>query len=91
MVHLPKRLSFLQRLFLRCLHVYKMILSPLLGNCCRFYPSCADYAQEAITVHGVIRGVILTVHRLCRCHPFCAGGIDLVPHAEINRRKRPLH
>jgi putative membrane protein insertion efficiency factor len=61
------------------LRIYKAGISPLLGQHCRFYPSCSDYAQEAIAAHGAARGSLLTVKRLCKCHPWHAGGIDLVP------------
>lgn len=58
---------------------YQVALSPLLGQNCRFYPSCSAYACEAIDVHGALRGSWLTVRRLSRCHPFHPGGVDPVP------------
>jgi len=58
---------------------YKRFISPLLGQHCRFYPSCSAYAMEAIEVHGHARGVWLAAKRLCRCHPLCEGGHDPVP------------
>jgi len=58
---------------------YKKLISPLLGNHCRFAPSCADYTSEAISKHGVIRGLFLGLKRLLKCHPFHPGGIDPVP------------
>lgn len=58
---------------------YKRFVSPLLGQHCRFYPSCSSYAMEAIEVHGHLRGAWLAVKRLCRCHPLCEGGHDPVP------------
>ncbi len=58
---------------------YKTLLSPFLGNNCRFYPSCSSYAQEAIATHGVIKGSYLAVRRLGKCHPWHEGGIDPVP------------
>jgi uncharacterized protein len=61
------------------LRFYKVAVSPMLGNRCRFYPSCSDYAREAIQYHGAARGTYLAVRRVCRCHPFSAGGVDLVP------------
>ncbi|SAL17263.1 membrane protein [Caballeronia sordidicola] len=61
------------------LRFYKVAVSPMLGDRCRFYPSCSDYAREAIQYHGAARGSFLAAKRLCRCHPFSAGGIDLVP------------
>lgn len=59
--------------------IYQMSISPYLGACCRFFPSCSDYAQEALQTHGILRGVYLTFYRLIRCHPGCEGGIDFVP------------
>ena len=58
---------------------YQMLVSPLLGPRCRFYPSCSTYAYEAIVGHGVLRGTWLAVRRLLRCHPWNPGGVDHVP------------
>lgn len=58
---------------------YQVILSPVLGPACRFYPSCSEYALQAIERHGIVKGIYLSVRRLLRCHPFHPGGIDLVP------------
>ncbi len=69
----------MQTVLIALLRFYKVAVSPLLGNRCRFYPSCSDYAREAIQYHGVARGTYLAVKRLCRCHPLSAGGIGLVP------------
>ena len=66
-------------LALGALRLYKLVLSPLFTGSCRFWPSCADYAAEAVERHGVARGGWLAVRRLGRCHPFCDGGHDPVP------------
>jgi putative membrane protein insertion efficiency factor len=58
---------------------YKVVLSPLLGDCCRFEPTCSAYCIEALRTHGVLRGVWLTAKRLCRCRPFGPSGYDPVP------------
>lgn len=58
---------------------YKGLISPHLPPACRFYPTCSAYALEAFERHGFLRGLRLTFSRLLRCHPFCPGGIDLVP------------
>lgn len=58
---------------------YKTFISPLLGNHCRFYPSCSAYTSEAIKKYGLLKGTYLGVKRLLKCHPFHPGGIDLVP------------
>ncbi|RQM52938.1 membrane protein insertion efficiency factor YidD [Burkholderia vietnamiensis] len=70
------------------LRFYKVAVSPMLGDRCRFYPSCSDYAREAIQYHGAARGTYLAVRRVCRCHPFSAGGIDLVPPPNSDIRAR---
>ena len=58
---------------------YKKIISPLLGNNCRFYPTCSSYMIEAIEKHGCVRGMFLGVKRILKCHPFNPGGYDPVP------------
>jgi putative membrane protein insertion efficiency factor len=72
----------------RGLHrAYKLTLSPLIGNTCRFLPTCSDYAREALITHGPARGSWLTVRRLCRCHPWGGSGLDPVPPAPKARLK----
>jgi uncharacterized protein len=61
---------------LRC---YKRFISPMLPHACRFVPTCSEYAMEAVTRHGVIRGSLLAAGRLLRCHPFARAGYDPVP------------
>jgi uncharacterized protein len=63
---------------------YQIVISPHIGSCCRFEPSCSQYFIEALREHGVLRGSLLGVKRILRCHPFGASGYDPVPH----RRKR---
>lgn len=58
---------------------YKLLLSPIMGNACRFYPTCSSYGIEALEKHGAIKGSYLTINRICRCNPLCRGGIDHVP------------
>ena len=58
---------------------YQLAISPLLGPRCRFYPSCSQYAIEAIEAHGALRGTWLTMKRISRCHPWHEGGFDPVP------------
>ncbi|ELV07513.1 membrane protein insertion efficiency factor YidD [Wohlfahrtiimonas chitiniclastica] len=59
--------------------LYQLILSPWVGQQCRFTPSCSNYSIEAIQKYGAIKGCWLTFKRLIRCHPFCDGGKDPVP------------
>src|SRR5690606_31798572 len=61
------------------IRVYQLLLSPLLGNVCRFHPSCSNYGLKCIEYHGAIRGTGLTLRRLSRCHPFNPGGYDPPP------------
>ncbi|HXQ26476.1 MAG TPA: membrane protein insertion efficiency factor YidD [Candidatus Acidoferrales bacterium] len=66
-------------LLLAFVRFYIVFLSPFFGGTCKFYPSCSNYAQEAIARHGARRGLTLATKRLLRCHPFTRGGVDLVP------------
>ena len=61
------------------LRAYRLVISPLYGQVCRYHPSCSAYALEAVTSHGSVRGTWLAVRRLGRCHPWAAGGYDPVP------------
>jgi putative membrane protein insertion efficiency factor len=78
----------LARLILALLAIYKRLLSPLLGERCRFEPSCADYARVAVARFGAVRGGILGLWRLARCQPLCRGGFDEVPETFTLRRTR---
>ncbi|MDL1963182.1 MAG: membrane protein insertion efficiency factor YidD [Deltaproteobacteria bacterium] len=65
--------------FLIFIKLYQCTLSPVLGPSCRFYPSCSNYAYEAILRYGPLKGLIFALKRIVRCHPFNEGGIDPVP------------
>jgi hypothetical protein len=67
------------RLLLALIRVYQRTLSPLLGNVCRFEPSCSRYAAACLEGHGLIRGSLLSIWRVCKCHPFHPGGSDPPP------------
>ena len=64
---------------LALIRFYRYALSPLLGPRCRFYPSCSEYACEALQRHGLASGGWLALRRLSRCHPWHSGGVDPVP------------
>lgn len=69
----------LRALFTLPIVLYRRFLSPLKPPMCRFHPTCSAYAQEAILVHGVLKGTALAVWRILRCQPFAEGGLDPVP------------
>ena len=69
----------MKRLLVLVLRGYQYVLRPMMGSHCRFYPSCSDYAMQAIERHGSLRGTWLTVRRIGRCHPYHPGGFDPVP------------
>ena len=69
----------MKTVLLALLRGYQYVLRPMLGSNCRFYPSCSDYAREAIEQHGPLRGVWLAIRRVARCHPYHPGGFDPVP------------
>jgi len=58
---------------------YKKWISPILGERCRFYPTCSSYMYEAITRYGIIKGLAMGIYRILRCNPLCKGGYDPVP------------
>ena len=64
------------------LRFYQLVLSPWVGNQCRFYPTCSEYARQAVETHGSLRGSALAAKRLCKCHPWHPGGFDPVPGRE---------
>lgn len=72
----------MQKILILLIKAYQTIFSPYVGGQCRFYPTCSCYAHEAITHHGVIRGVWLSIKRIGRCHPWHEGGVDPVPGTE---------
>jgi uncharacterized protein len=72
-------------MLLALIRVYMILLSPFFGGACKFYPSCSNYAYEAIAQHGARRGLLLAMKRLGRCRPFTKGGFDPVPDASEER------
>ena len=74
-----------RQLVILCIRIYKLVLSPVLHFFggplagCRYTPTCSVYAAEAVALHGVIKGTLLAVSRVCRCHPWGGCGEDAVP------------
>lgn len=66
-------------LLLGIVRLYVVFLSPFLGGACKFYPSCSNYAYQAVALHGARQGSLLAIKRLLRCRPFTTGGFDPVP------------
>ena len=70
----------MKTIFIKCIRFYQIFLSPLKTTChCRFYPTCSQYAIEAIQKYGVVKGTFLACKRILRCNPFSEGGYDPVP------------
>ena len=79
----------MKTILLLLLRMYKYGISPMLGQNCRFYPSCSEYAVLAIEQHGAATGCLLAGKRLCKCHPWHSGGVDLVPPANEKSHSVP--
>ncbi len=76
----------MRRAFAAAIRFYQLFISPLLPKRCRFYPTCSEYAREAILVHGVLKGGYLAARRLLKCGPWHPGGYDPVPEPPSRRR-----
>ena len=73
----------MNKLLVGLLRAYQLLLSPMLGQNCRFYPTCSNYSIEAIRTHGAAHGSLLALRRVCKCHPWNDGGFDPVPPANV--------
>lgn len=69
----------MSRILVWIINGYRYAISPLLGTNCRFTPSCSEYAVEAVTKYGVVKGIWLSIKRVSRCHPWHHGGYDPLP------------
>jgi len=65
---------------------WRAVVSPWYGPVCKYYPSCSAYGLEALEIHGAMKGSVLTLRRLFRCHPWSSGGVDPVPGSVLERR-----
>ena len=73
------KISFPCCFFVTIIYLYQKLLSPFSKGCCRFYPSCSEYAIASVRRYGVLRGCFLILLRILRCHPFSSGGYDPIP------------
>ena len=68
------------------INFYKLFLSPLLGNNCRFYPTCSNYALQALKRYSTFYAIKIIIIRLCRCNPWGGSGIDLLPKSNVKNK-----
>lgn len=81
-----ERLSLPARLFIQLIKSYQLFVSPRSGPCCRYTPSCSQYAIDALRIHGAFKGLFLAVWRIMRCNPFSKGGYDPVPNKTSEKK-----
>ena len=82
----------LRALLVAPIRLYQRVISPAIPQRCRYYPSCSDYAVQAIRRFGILRGTVLAAWRLLRCNPWSHGGVDLVEDQHLFARgRRPAH
>ena len=72
-------MKIIRKIFILPIRFYRKYISPMKQPCCRFYPTCSQYALTAIERFGIIKGTVLAAWRILRCNPYCRGGIDYVP------------
>ena len=77
--------ALLRRVAIAPIRAYQLFLSPLLGQRCKYHPSCSEYAVGAIRRYGVLRGAVLAAWRLLRCNPWSHGGVDFVEDQKLFR------
>ena len=65
-------------LLIKLIKIYKFLISPLLGNSCRYFPTCSEYSIETLKSHGLFKGLYLSLKRILSCHPWGSGGFDPV-------------
>ncbi len=81
-------MSALRSLAILPIRLYQRLISPMLGEHCKYYPSCSEYAAQAIRDYGILRGLILAVWRLLRCNPWSDGGFDPVERQRLFSPRR---
>ncbi|PMB85024.1 membrane protein insertion efficiency factor YidD [Dolosicoccus paucivorans] len=79
----------MKRLLIGVVRLYQILISPLLGPSCRYRPTCSSYMIDAINRHGALKGLVMGIARILRCHPFAKGGFDPVPdHFTLKRYEK---
>ncbi len=73
------------------IRAYQRLLSPIMGDRCKYYPSCSEYAAQAITKFGILRGLVLAGWRVLRCNPLSHGGYDPVEAQRLFKSRNPAH
>lgn len=76
----------MKNLFIKCVRFYQNKISPMSPPSCRFYPTCSNYAIEAIEEHGALKGTAMATIRISKCHPLHKGGFDPVPPKKSKQR-----
>jgi putative membrane protein insertion efficiency factor len=82
-------MSLIRRVVILPIRAYQLALSPMFGERCRYYPSCSEYAAQAIGRFGILRGLVLAGWRLLRCNPWSRGGVDPVENQRLFRPRTP--
>jgi putative membrane protein insertion efficiency factor len=80
----------LRRVLVAPIRAYQIVLSPLVGKRCKYYPSCSEYAAQAITRFGILRGLVLAGWRVLRCNPWSHGGFDPVEDQRLFKPRAPV-
>ena len=82
-------MRFVRRVAVLPIRLYQLLLSPMIGERCKYYPSCSDYAAQAIERFGILRGLVLAAWRLLRCNPWSHGGFDPVDDQRLFKVHAP--
>jgi uncharacterized protein len=82
-------MTIARRLFILPIRLYQLLLSPMVGERCKYYPSCSEYAVRAIGRFGILRGLVLAGWRLLRCNPWSRGGFDPVEEQRLFKSRKP--
>jgi putative membrane protein insertion efficiency factor len=88
---MSRRRTPLRALVVFPIRAYQRLISPIMGERCRYYPSCSEYAAQAITNFGILRGLVLAGWRVLRCNPFSHGGYDPVEAQRLFKPRNSAH